>query len=109
MLKIISSDQLLQRINIYSNGNIWSALVINDPEIKSIAEELKDLIEIFAECEIELISAKEGVQKILEMIIKSSADYLILFNFENWSYENWIKLEAYRSCLDRKKKEGFWS
>ncbi len=54
----------------------------------------------------ELTSAKEGEQKILEMIIKSSVDYIILFNFENWSYENWRKLEAYRSCLDRKKKGG---
>ncbi|WP_035798178.1 hypothetical protein [Crocosphaera chwakensis] len=106
MLTINSTDKLLQRIGTQPNGNIWSAIVVSDSNIETIAKELKDLIEIFAECDIELISANEDYQKMLKTITKTSADYIILFNFENWNKENWIKLDAFRSRFDQKKKGG---
>lgn len=106
MLTINSTDKLLQRIGTQPNGNIWSAIVINNSDIETIAEELKDLIEIFAECEIELVSAKEGYQKMLETITKTSSHYIILFDFETWNQEKWQKLDAFRSRFDQKKKGG---
>ncbi|MEA5535259.1 hypothetical protein [Crocosphaera sp. XPORK-15E] len=106
MLTINSTDKLLQRIGTQPNGNVWSVIVVPLSEVETVAEELQDLIGIFAECEIELISAKQSHQKMLETIINTSAEYIILFEFENWHQENWRKLDVFRSHLDQKKKGG---
>lgn len=106
MLTINSTDKLLQRIGTQPNGNVWSAIIVTPSEVETVAEELQYLIGIFAECEVQLISANQENQEILDNIINTSADYIILFNFENWTQENWRKLDGFRSHLDQKKKGG---
>jgi hypothetical protein len=104
--KLTSSDEFLQRIGVQPNGNIWSVLIVDKTEIEEVVEDLRETIEIFAECEIAVISCDRGSSDTVEQIQQASANYFLLYHFENWKIEDWQKLDFLRSRLDQKRRGG---
>lgn len=104
--KVISIDEFIQRIGMQPFGNIWSALIIDIQNIEEVIEELRDTINIFAECEIKVISGLNGVDKLIEQVLDATEDYLILYQLNNWQESDWKKLDGYRSRLDKHKLGG---
>jgi hypothetical protein len=96
-----STDELLQRIGAQPDGNVWTVLVANEPDIEELVEELHETIGIFAECEIKVMSAKNGANELIEQIVQSSEDFLLLWTFEAWNCEAWYHLDACRSSLSK--------
>lgn len=94
---LISTDELLQRIGVQPNGNIWTVLVVDQSALESVIEELSETIGIFSECDIKAISVQGGTAYLLELLEQSAQDYLILWGFEAWSGEEWNRFNAARS------------
>ncbi|MGD1873018.1 MAG: hypothetical protein ACFB02_08180 [Mastigocoleus sp.] len=92
-------DEFLQRIGSQPNGNIWSVLVTSSLNNYELVQELEESLEIFTECEIGVISADNKVNFIVNEIQKSSEDYLIIWNFENWDNRKWREFDQMRSRL----------
>ena len=104
--KIISSDEFIQRIGMQPFGNIWSTLIVDYQNIEEVVQELKDTINIFAECEIKVISGVNGVDQLIEQVIDATEDYLIFYQLNDWQESDWKKLDGYRSRLDKHKLGG---
>lgn len=104
--KIISIDEFIQRIGMQPFGNIWSVLIIDTQNIEKVIEELRDTINIFAECEILIVSGINGVDELIEQVQDATEDYLILYQLNNWQERDWKKLDGYRSRLDKHKLGG---
>jgi hypothetical protein len=94
-----STDELLQRIGSQSNENIWTVLVADDLDLSDVIEELSETLSIFAECNIKVISAQNGVFNLVKEIIHSSEELVLIGNFENWNCEDWHQFDAARSQL----------
>ncbi|MGJ5675803.1 MAG: hypothetical protein ACR9NN_19660 [Nostochopsis sp.] len=103
MLKSISIDEFLQRIGSQPNGNVWSVLVVSYSDSDELVEELKDTISIFTECDVGVIYTKNEVSITVDKIQKYSEDYLIIWNFEDWSDRNWRTFDQMRSRLAKKR------
>ncbi|MDY7012922.1 MAG: ABC transporter permease [Cyanobacteriota bacterium] len=104
--KATSHDNFLQRIGIQSNGNIWSALIVDPTEIEEVLEDLQETIEVFAECEVAVISCDRGTPNALKQIQNISANYFLLYNLEAWKIEDWQALDFSRSRLDKQTRGG---
>jgi hypothetical protein len=105
-LKLVSIDEFLQRVGSHPDGNIWSAIVVNPSDFEEVVEDLKDTISIFADCEVEVISGGDSVQSLVKRIQQTTADYLLLYNFEKWQLNNWHEFDYLRSRLDNSKRGG---
>ncbi len=81
--------------------NVWSALVIEENETAQTLEELQDGIEIFAECTVASFDVQDTTAK-----IDGSTDYLLLWNFDQWTTPMWQQFDCQRSYLDRGKRGG---
>jgi hypothetical protein len=102
----VSIDEFLQRVGSHPDGNIWSAIVVNPSDFEEVVEDLKDTISIFADCEVEIIFGGDSVQSLVNQIQQTTADYLLLYNFENWQPNNWYEFDYLRSRLDKSKRGG---
>lgn len=98
----ISIDEFLQRIASQPNGNIWSVLVIPKLDNEFI-NELGESLELFAECNIKIISGIDGVTVLVNKIQEISEDYLVIWEFENWQNQEWRQLDQMRSKLVRER------
>ena len=96
-----STDALLQKLGVQPDGNIWTVLVVETSDIDEVVAELSETISIFAECEIKIISAQNGASELIEQIVQSSENYLLLWTFEAWTREDWYRLDACRSSLSK--------
>jgi hypothetical protein len=101
-----STDELLQRIGSQSNENIWTVLVTDDLDLNDVIEELSETLSIFAECNVKVISAQNGVLNLVKEVIQSSEELVLIGNFENWSCEDWHQFDAARSQFS-KPRGGF--
>ncbi|MDJ0733047.1 MAG: hypothetical protein QNJ47_03010 [Nostocaceae cyanobacterium] len=102
IIQSISIDEFLQRVGSQPNGNIWSVLVTANSDNYEVVKELEETLAIFTECEIAIISANNSVNIIVDNIQKSTEDYLIIWNFENWDNHNWREFDQMRSRLLKK-------
>lgn len=102
-IKSISIDELLQRVASQPNGNIWSVIVTVNSYKKELVEELEEMLSIFTECEVGIISADNKVDKIVNEIQSASEYYLIIWNFETWDNHSWRKFDQMRSRLMKKR------
>ncbi len=100
-LSSISTDTLLQKLGAQPDGNIWTVLVVEISDINEVVEELSETISIFSECKIKIISAQNGASELIEQIVQSSEDYLLLWTFESWDCKDWYRLDACRSSLSK--------
>jgi hypothetical protein len=100
-LSSTSTDTLLQKLGSQPDGNIWTVLVVEISDIDEVVEELSETISIFSECKIKVISARNGASELIEQIVQSSEDYLLLWTFEAWAGEDWHRLDACRSSLSK--------
>ncbi len=100
-LSSTSTDTLLQKIGAQPDGNIWTVLVVETSDIDEVISELSETISIFAECKIKIISAQSGASELIEQIVQSSENYLLLWTFEAWNCEDWHHLDACRSSLSK--------
>jgi hypothetical protein len=100
-LSLTSTDKLLQKLGTQPNSNIWTVLIVETSDTDEVVEELGETISIFVECQIKVMSAKNGAFELIEQIVKSSEDYLLLWNFEAWNCEDWYRLDACRSSLSK--------
>jgi hypothetical protein len=98
-LSSISTDTLLQKLGVQPDGNIWTVLVVETSDVDEVVEEFSETISIFSECKIRTISAQSGASELVEQIMQSSEDYLLLWTFESWDCEDWHQLDACRSSL----------
>ena len=102
-IKSISIDEFLQRAGSQPNGNIWSVLVTSNFNHDELVEELKEILSIFTECEVGIISADNEIDIIVNEIQQASEDYLIIWNFEKWDNHSWRKFDQMRSRLIKKR------
>jgi hypothetical protein len=100
MLSEITVYEFLSNILVQPD-NVWSALVIGEDETAQTLEELQDGIEIFAECTVASFDVQDAEAK-----IDSSIDYLLLWNFDQWTTSVWQQFDYRRSYLDRGKRGG---
>lgn len=100
-LSSTSTDTLLQKLGAQPNGNIWTALIVETLDIDEVVLELSETISIFAECEIKIISAQSGAFELINQILRPSEYFLLLWNFETWTSEDWHRLDACRSDLSK--------
>jgi hypothetical protein len=100
-LSLTSTDTLLQKLGAQPDGNIWTILVVKTSDINEVVEEFSETVSIFSECETKVISAQDGVSELVKQIVQSSADYLVLWNFETWNCEDWYRFDASRSNLSK--------
>jgi hypothetical protein len=98
-----STDTLLQKLGAQPDGNIWTVLIVEPSGIDEVVEEFSETISIFSECEIKVIAAQDGASELIEQIVQSSEDYLLLWTFEAWTCEDWRRLDAYRSSLSKSR------
>ncbi|MGD2183316.1 ABC transporter permease [Lusitaniella coriacea] len=102
----MSIDELLQRVSLQSKSNTWSAIAVVFSSLEEMVEELQEMIEIFVECEVGVISGKTGTIDLVEQLQNAPEEYLILYDFEYWNRENWQQFDGFRSRLDREKYGG---
>ncbi|GAB4288481.1 MAG: hypothetical protein Fur0025_22630 [Oscillatoriaceae cyanobacterium] len=102
----VSLDEFLLRLRSQPESNIWSALVVTPSNFDEVIEDLQSGIEILAECEVSSVSGDDGVVQLCHDIDASSADYLLLWNFESWHPDAWRQLDSFRSRLNRQKRGG---
>jgi hypothetical protein len=100
-LSSISTDTLLQKIGVQPDGNIWITLVVKTSDINEVVEDFSETVSIFSECETKVISAQDGVSALIKEIVPSSADYLLLWNFETWNCKDWYRFDVSRSSLSK--------
>jgi hypothetical protein len=105
-LPLKSTDELLQRIGAQPDGNVWTVLVVDASDIKVLIEELSETIGIFSECEVKIISARNGGLNLVSQIEESSEDYILVWFFETWNSEDWYILDSARSRQLTKKRGG---
>lgn len=103
MSKSVSIDEFLQRIASQPEGNTWSAIIVPKPDYQQLVDDLNDLLTIFAECEVGCISGNSDVTNLVEKIAKTTEDYLILWDFNNWTNNQWYEFDCQRSKLIRKR------
>jgi hypothetical protein len=109
MVQVLSSkstDELLQRIEAEPMSNIWTVLVVDASDLNDALEKLSETIGIFAECDVQVISTQNGVLNLVEEVIQSSEELVLIGNFENWSCEDWHQFDAARSQFS-KPRGGF--
>jgi hypothetical protein len=102
-LPLKSTDELLQRIGAQPDGNVWTVLVVDNSDIKILIEELSETIGIFSECEVKVISARNGALNLVSQIEESSEDYILVWFSEAWNSEDWYILDSARSQLTKKR------
>jgi hypothetical protein len=101
----ITVDELLPRIRVQTEGNTWSVIIFDDQDLVNAIEELVESIKIFLECKIQNIDVSSAkIQFISE--IESDTDYILLWNFGNWTNTDWQELDYMRSSLDKGKRGG---
>ncbi len=105
-IKSISTDELLQRVGAQPQGNIWSIAIVAELAFDKVTDELREMLTIFIECEVKVISASDRVISLINEIKKAPQNYLLLRDFESWQREDWQKFDAFRSELDQKKRGG---
>ncbi len=103
LLTSLSIDEFLQRIGSQPNGNTWSALITSNLDSQQLVDDLQETLTIFAECEVGCFSANDETNTLVKQIIKTTEDYLILWNFEQWDKNNWYEFDCRRSSLGRKR------
>jgi hypothetical protein len=102
-LSSTSTDTLLQKLGAQPDGNIWTVLVVETLDIDEVVEELSETISIFSECEVKVISARNGGFNLVSQIEESSEDYILAWFFEGWNSEDWYILDSARSQLTKKR------
>lgn len=105
-IQILSVDQLLQRIGAQPFGNIWSAVITIPSDFDKAIIELNDMLTIFIESEIGILSAEQGVENLIERISCTVQNYLLLRDFELWQKKDWEKFDSLRSWLGKEKYGG---
>ncbi len=105
-IKSISIDELLQRVGAQPEGNIWLTTIVSPKDFDRAIDELREMLNIFIECDIGVISASNGVLSLIEEICHTSQSYLLLRDFESWLREDWQKFDFLRSRLDQEKRGG---
>jgi hypothetical protein len=108
MLKSIKSEsvgQFMLRASSPPQLNNWSVVVPNINDSEAITD-FRDMFAIFSEYTVELVSAADGVQKLLEAVDSATSDYLLLHEFEGWHGSDWTDFDGFRKQLDRGKQGG---
>lgn len=105
-IKSISTDELLQRVGAQPEANIWLTTIVSPPDFDKAIDELREMLNIFIECDIGVISGDQGVINLIDRVINATQGYLLLRDFELWRREDWQKFDAFRSELDQKKRGG---
>ncbi len=105
-IKSISLDELLQRVGAQPSSNVWLAIIVSSLDVDDVVDELREMLNIFIECDIGVISASGGVISCFEQISHAPQDYLLLRDFESWLKEDWQKFDSFRSRLDQEKSGG---
>ncbi|HBE18708.1 MAG TPA: ABC transporter permease [Cyanobacteria bacterium UBA11149] len=103
MIRSISLDDFLQRVGSQPNGNVWSAIVVSSSYLSEVIEDLKETIGIFTECEIGVISGKNGATNLIISVENTAEDYLVLYDLESWNRDNWREFDYARSRLAKKR------
>jgi hypothetical protein len=101
-----SIDELLQRVGAQPEGNIWLTTIVSTPDFDKAIDELREMLKIFIECDIGVISAKSGVLTLINQISHAPQRYLLLRDFESWLREDWQKFDSLRSRLNQEKRGG---
>lgn len=99
----ISLDEFIQRVAVQPNGNIWSVLVVSNLNEGKFIKELRESLELFAECSIGTISGTDGVTALVNKIQEACESYLIIWEFEDWENQDWRQLDQMRSKLVKKR------
>jgi hypothetical protein len=103
-LTSVSIDEFLQRIGSQpTSGNTWSALITSNLDSQQLVDDLQETLSIFAECEVGCFSANSETNTLVDKIINTTEDYLILWNFEKWDKNNWYEFDCMRSSLMTKR------
>jgi hypothetical protein len=103
-LTSVSIDEFLQRIGSHpAEGNTWSALITSSLDCQQLVDDLQETLSIFAECEVGCLSGEDGTNTLVKQIIKTTEDYLILWNFDQWDKNNWYEFDCMRSALIKKR------
>lgn len=105
-IKAILIDELLQRVGAQPSNSVWLATIVLPSVVDRITDELREMLNIFIECDIGVISASDGVISLFEQISHAQQDYLLLRDFELWRKEDWQKFDSFRSRLDQEKGGG---
>ena len=105
-IKSISIDELLQRVGAQPEGNIWLTTIISPPDFDKAINELREMLNIFIDCDIGVISANSGALSLINQITQAPQSYLLLRDFESWLQEDWQKFDYLRSRLDQEKRGG---
>jgi hypothetical protein len=101
----ITVDELWPRIRVQTEGNTWSVIIVDDQDLVNAVEELAESIEIFLECKIQSIDVDTTKIEFISGI-ESDTDYILLWNFSNWSNTDWQELDYMRSRLDKGNRGG---
>lgn len=105
-IRSISIDELLQRVGAQPSSNVWLVTIVLPSVIDRITDELQEMLNIFIECDVGVISASDGAISLVEKISHASQNYLLLRNFGTWLKDDWQKFDSLRSRLDQKKNGG---
>jgi hypothetical protein len=94
-LTSVSIDEFLQRIGSQpTSGNTWSALITANLDSQQLVDDLQETLTIFAECEVGCFSANDETNTLVDKIINTTEDYLILWKFEQWDKNNWYEFDG---------------
>lgn len=105
-IKSVSIDELLQRVGVQPEGNIWLVLVVASSSFDQAVDELRETLGIFIEYKIEVVSANRKASDLIKQIKDATENYLLLRDFESWIQEDWRELDYLRTWLDKNKLGG---
>lgn len=98
--RMVSTDEILQRILSLPKQNVWSVLVLPEDQQQLAVEELQETIPVFTEGSITVISADIGCEALLQSIWNSEG-LILIWQFDDWQEAEWRDLDSNRSLFSR--------
>lgn len=99
---MISLDEILQRISSLSNANFWSVLVTAPEQQQQALTELEESIPIFIDESVRVIAVTPDIAALVHAV-RSSAAFILLWQFDIWQPEQWQKFDYARSRFSHDK------
>ncbi len=97
-----SLDEILQRISSLPNANFWSVLVTAPEQQHQALTELEESIPIFIDAAIKTIAVDLRIEVLIQAV-RSSEDYILLWQFDSWQPEQWQQFDYTRSRFSHDK------
>jgi hypothetical protein len=99
---VTSLDEILQRISSLPNANFWSVLVTAPEQQHQALTELEESIPIFIDAAIKTIAVDLRIEVLIQAV-RSSEDYILLWQFDSWQPEQWQQFDYTRSRFSHDK------